>query len=163
MTIKLAAAAAALAVLAGPAWGAGFDARTPADVLGVLTTNGASGEMAHDGDGPAYISAKAGKLAFDAHFSHCNDAHSACEVVVYQIGFNSELVNVDQINRWNQWAVLCPAYLTAEKHPHTWMGARLSASLTRADVAAQQQDWLTCLDDFDRFTDDPEAFLKAHQ
>ena len=161
MSIRIALAAAAVAGgLAGPALAADFDARNPADVLAVLTTNGASGQMTKDADGPAYISAKAGKLTFDAHFSQCNDSRSACGVVVYQIGFSSELVTVDQINRWNHLATLCPAYLTAEKHPHTWMAARTSQNLSRDDVLAQQQDWLTCLDDFDRFTDDPERFLK---
>ena len=162
MTIRLALAAAGLAIaFGGPALA--FDARNPADVLAVLTTNGASGEMTKDAEGPAYISAKAGKLTFDAHFSQCNESRTACGVVVYQIGFSSELVTVDQINRWNHLATLCPAYLTTEKHPHTWMAARTSQNLSRDDVLAQQQDWLTCLDDFDRFTDDPEGFLKSRE
>ena len=170
MNIRLAAVAAAITGLlataapASAAVGAGaFDARNPEDVLKVLSTNGASGEMMKEDNGKPFISAKAGKLSFDVHFFRCNDAKTLCDVVLYQIGFDSELASVEQINRWNAWTLMCPAYLTTEKHPHALVSAIVSAGSSRAEVAAHQEEWLKCLSDFDQFTDDPEAFLKAHE
>ncbi len=164
MRLRLATAAAMFGATLAAASGAwAFDARSPDDVLGVLRTNGASGEMMKEDDGKPFISAKAGALSFDVHFYRCNDAKTSCQVVIYQLGFDSELANIGQINRWNAWTFLCPAYLTPENHPHVWFGAVAAASDTRETVAAQQNEWLACLTDFDKFTDDPEGFLKAHQ
>ena len=147
-----------LTVCAGPA-AAAFDAHNPDDVLAVLVTNGASGEIKVGDDGVKFIEAKAGKLGFEADFYKCNKEQNACETVTYQLGFDSVLVNVDQINTWNRWTLYCPAYLTKENHPHVWMSIAPSAHDTRAEIADQQSRFMDCLKDFDRFTDDPANFI----
>jgi len=72
-------------------------------------------------------------------------------------------IAVDQINRWNRWTILCPAYLNASGQPHVWFGVRPSPNDARSDVVNQMNTWLDCLSDFDKFTDAPDAFLKAHE
>ena len=140
---------------------AAFDARNPKDVFRVLSGNGATASWGRDDEGAAAIDARAGKLTFQVQFYRCNPARTQCAAVVYQAGFNSALVSLDQVNRWNRGVLLCPAYLTESNHPHAWLGVLASAHDTPDDVAWQQSSWLTCLTSFDRFTDDPEGFLKV--
>jgi hypothetical protein len=153
---------AALAVAGGgSAWA--FDARTPADVLVLLSGNGATGELKKDDKGRPYIDAKAGTLTFEIDFYGCNANDTGCSSTLYSTGWNMTSVSVDQINRWNRWTLMCPAYLTAENHPHAWYALRPSANEASADVVAELNVWLDCLSDFDKFTDAPDEFLKAHE
>jgi hypothetical protein len=154
---------AAAALLAGATSAAAFDARDPGDVLSVLSSNGATGEIKKDDHGNPYISAKAGKLSFEVDFFDCNASGAACGATLYATGWNMTSVNVEQINRWNRWTLMCPAYLTKEGHPHAWFGVRPSSNDARSDVVVQMNTWLDCLSDFDKFTDAPEAFLSAHE
>ncbi len=140
---------------------AAFDARNPKDVFRVLSGNGFAASWGRDDEGSAAIDATAGALTFQVQFYRCNPARTQCAAVIYQAGFNSALVTLDQINRWNRTVLLCPAYLTEANHPHAWLGVLASAHDTPDDVAWQQSSWLTCLKNFDRFTDDPEGFLKV--
>ena len=157
---KSAVGALALATVgAGPA--AALDARNPDDVLSVLVTNGASGEMKVGDDGGKFIEAKTGQLSFEVEFYKCNKEQNNCETVSYQLGFDSVLVNVDQINIWNRWTLYCPTYLTKENHPHIWMSVSPTLHDTRADIAAQQDRFLGCLSDFDKFTDNPENYIQT--
>jgi hypothetical protein len=140
-----------------------FDARDPADVLAVLTTNGASGDLKKDDKGAPYIEAKAGPLAFEVDFLDCNSQGTNCGSVLYATGWNMTNLSLEQINRWNRLTLMCPAYLTSEDHPHAWYGLRPSKNETRADVVAELNTWLDCLSDFDKFTDAPDEYLKAHE
>lgn len=160
--MKTAAAliAMVLALLATPALA--FDARKPADVLAVLQTNGASGELKTDDKGEPWIKGKVGKLTFEINFFRCDKAKIACEVVIYQLGWDEPLVTLEQVNAWNRRALLCPAYLNKENHPYAWYGLRASTTDTREVVAAQQEEWLGCVAEFDDFTSDPAAFIKAN-
>lgn len=158
---SLAAGLLAAASLAGPA--AAFSARSPTDVFQVVTTGGASGVWAKNdnGKGTDYIKAKTGKVPFDVDFFRCNDARSDCGLTIYQLAFASE-VTQDQLNGWNKWTTLCPAYHTESGNVRMWMAVLAPQSATRADVAAQVDEWLGCVKNFDAFTDDPGAFLEAH-
>jgi hypothetical protein len=157
----LIAIAASLAANATAA--AAFDSRNPADVLSVLTSNGASGEIKKDDKGKPYIDAKAGALGFEVDFFDCNEAGAVCGTTMYATGWNLTSVSVEQMNRWNRWTLLCPGYLTKENHPHAWFGVKPSVNDARSDVVNQMNTWLDCLSDFDKFTDAPEDFLKAHE
>jgi hypothetical protein len=149
----------ALALTAGRA--AAFDARNPADVLSVITANGASGELKTTDKGLPWIDAKAGKLGFEVDFTGCDADRTNCKTVLYALGFNMTSITLDQINGWNRWTVLCPAYLTTENHPRAWFGLRPSHNDSFEDVRAQESAWLTCMSDFDKFTDAPDVFLKS--
>ena len=151
-------AAAAVLPAAGGAWA--FDARDPGDVLSVLTSNGASGTIKTDDKGNPWIDAKAGKLGFEVDFTHC-DGKTNCKTVLYAMGFDMTSVTLEQINGWNRWAVLCPSYLTTENHPRAWFGIKPSPNDSPTDVKTQLNAWLDCMSDFDKFTDNPDAFLKA--
>jgi hypothetical protein len=142
---------------------AAFDARNPTDVLAVLSANGASGDLKKDEKGKPYIDAKAGTLGFEVDFYDCDDKGAVCATTLYTTGWNMSSVTIEQINRWNRWTVLCPAYLNSENHPHAWYALKPSVNEARSDVAVELGGWLDCLSDFDKFTDDPEVFLKAHE
>jgi hypothetical protein len=77
------------------------------------------------------------------------------------MGFDMTSVTLDQINGWNRWTVLCPSYLTTENHPRSWFGVKPSPNDSPTDVKVQLDAWLDCMSDFDKFTDNPDAFLKA--
>jgi hypothetical protein len=154
----LAALAAAIG-LATPA--AAFDARKPADVLAVLQTNGASGELKIDDKGAPWIKGLVGKLVFEINFLQCDTAKTACDMVVYQLGWDDDdLVNYEQVNRWNRNAYLCPAYLNKDNHPYAWYALRPSVNDRLEDVVAQQKEWLTCVSEFDDFTGAPDTYFK---
>jgi hypothetical protein len=155
--------AAGMALAAAATSAAAFDARDPTDVLSVLSSNGASGDLKKDEKGKPYIDAKAGNLSFEVDFYDCNDHGVACATTIYTTGWNMTSVTVDQVNRWNRWTALCPAYLTSENHPHAWYGLKPSSNEARTDVVTELNAWLDCLSDFDKFTDAPEDFLKAHE
>lgn len=154
-------ATAGSAVPTAPATPLPFDARNPADVLSVLQNNGASGELKVGDDGQPFIDGKAEKLIFEVDFYRCNKEHVACESAAYQLGYDSELITVDQSNSWNRWSLFCGTYLTKDKHPHVWMAIRPSTHDTREDVIAQQNNWMSCMHDFDDFTDDPAHFIQT--
>jgi hypothetical protein len=158
-----AAITASLLLGATTADAAAFDARDPAEVLTVIAANGASGDLKKDDKGMPYIDAKAGTLSFEVDFFDCDQAGGACATAIYATGWDLTSVSLDQINRWNRWTLMCPAYLTTDNHPHAWFAVKPSANDTRADVANQLNTWLDCLSDFDKFTDAPDAFLKAHE
>ncbi|WP_340646327.1 hypothetical protein [Phenylobacterium sp.] len=89
-------------------------------------------------------------------------AVTACDQLVDQLGWNDDdLANDEQINRWNRNANFCPAYLNKDNHPYVWYALRASASDRREDVVAQQKEWLTCVSDFDDFTNAPDTYFKA--
>jgi len=157
---RAAAFTAALLAVATPA--SAFDARKPADVLAVLQTNGASGELKTDDKGEPWIKGLVGKLIFEVNFLKCDKLKTACDLVVYQLGWDDDaLVNAEQINLWNRNAYLCPAYLNKDNHPYAWYALRPSVNDRREDVVAQQKEWLGCVADFDDFTSGPEAYFKT--
>ena len=154
------AALAVVASLAAPA--SAFDARKPADVLAVLQTNGASGELKTDDKGAPWIKGLVGKLIFEVNFLKCDKTKTACDLVVYQLGWDDDdLANAEQINLWNRNAYLCPAYLNKDNHPYAWYALRPSVNDRREDVVAQQKEWLGCVADFDDFTSGPDTYFKA--
>ncbi|MES2721860.1 MAG: YbjN domain-containing protein [Pseudomonadota bacterium] len=164
MTFRIIAGAAsltaALLVFATPA--SAFDARKPADVLAVLQTNGASGELKTDDKGEPWIKGLVGKLIFEVNFLKCDKTKTACDLVVYQLGWDDDdLVNFEQINLWNRNAYLCPAYLNKDNHPYAWYALRPSVNDRREDVVAQQKEWLGCVADFDDFTSGPDTYFKT--
>jgi hypothetical protein len=154
-------AAAAVMLAAGGAHA--VNAGDPSDVLSVISSNGASGTLKTDDKGNPWIDAKAGKLGFEVDFFHCNSAKSNCTVVLYAMGFDMTSVTLEQLNGWNRWAELCPVYLTSTKNPRMWFPVKVSPNDTPDDIKAQQNAWLDCMSDFDKFTDDPDAFLKSIQ
>ena len=151
--------AAAALLSAGGAWA--FDSGDPVSVLSVLSSNGASGAIKVDAKGNPWIDAKAGKLSFEVDFLHCDDAKTHCGTVIYAMGFDMTSISLDQLNGWNRWAELCPAYLTSENHPRTWFGIKPSPNDRAEEVKIELNAWLDCMSDFDKFTDNPDAFLKS--
>ena len=164
MTFRIFAGAAALtaALLAFATSASAFDARKPADVLAVLQTNGASGELKTDDKGLPWIKGLVGKLIFEVNFLKCDKTKTVCDLVVYQLGWDDDdLVTFEQINLWNRNAYLCPAYLDKDNHPYAWYALRPSVNDRREDVVAQQKEWLGCVADFDDFTSGPNVYFKT--
>ena len=162
--LLVAGLAVCLATLAGASDAAAtFDARNPADVLAVISSNGATGELKKDENGRPYIEAKTGALPFELDFYGCDANGATCSKVLYTIAWQTNAVSLDQVNRWNRLTLMCPAYLNTGNHPRAWYGVRPSASETSDDVVAELNIWLDCLSEFDKFTDAPEAYLKANE
>ncbi len=162
--MRLGLAAVALGATLAAASGAwAFDARSPEDVLGVLKADGASPKMKKEADGRPYIVALKKGQTFVVRFHRCNDDKTSCQVVVYNLTFAHDPANVDQINRWNVWSLLCPADREPPGHPHVRFSVLAAASDTRDTVVAEQNEWQACLTDFAEFAHDPEGFLKAHE
>jgi hypothetical protein len=155
---------AAMGVGAGlPATAADFDARRPKDVLSVVTTNGASGELKAAKDGKPYIDAKAGKIFFDVDFYDCDDAKALCTTQNFYASWTSKDVTVEQMNRWNRWTLWCPGYLDKDGEPNMWSNTPVYAHETREDVVSTVDGWMGCLRDFDAFVANPEDVLKQKE
>jgi hypothetical protein len=152
-------AASAIALTGGRAMA--FDARNPPDVLAVIQGDGAAGAIKIDKNGAPWIDGKVGKLGFEVDFTGC-DAHGLnCKRAFYAMAFDMSSITLDQINGWNRSSIVCPAYLTTANHPRVWYGLIPSAADTPVSVKGQFDAWLGCMTDFDKFTDGPDAFLKA--
>ncbi len=149
------------AVLGAAGQAAAFDARDPSDLLSVIIDNGASGTLKTDSHGAPWIDAKAGRLAFEVDFSNCDPAKTHCKAALYRFGFDMTSITL-KLNGWNKWTLLCPAYETADRHPHAWYALQLSPNESAGDIKAIDAAWLDCMNDFDKFTDNPDAFLKAN-
>lgn len=150
---------AALA-LAGLARADDFDARRAKDTAGVVTSNGASGEVKAGEDGKPTISAQAARIYFDVYFDDCDTTKTLCNTVIFSGSWDTTKVSTDQINRWNRWTLFCPGYLDTRGKPEIWYGIAVSQHTAKDDVATDVDRWMGCLQDFDDFVGDPEAFLK---
>jgi hypothetical protein len=160
-TILAAVTAAAMSLaLAGPA--AAFDQRNPADVLSVINASGATATMQKPAGKAPYIEGRSGQLTFETQFYNCNEAKSLCGTVVYTANWDTKDVSLQEINGWNQWVFLCPAYLTSDGQPMLWYGLKAFADDSREQATASFEDWQDCLTQFHDFVGDPQAFLKAH-
>ena len=154
--------AAALAA-AGAARADDFDARKAPDILSVVTTHGASGELKNDKQGRPTIEARAGTLYFGVDFSDCNDARTSCDTFMLSGAWNAKDVSLDQVNRWNRWTAFCPAYLDREGAPNMWYTLAVTSHTSREEVAADMDRWIDCLQSFDALVGSPEDFLRRHE
>jgi hypothetical protein len=140
------------------------DSRSPQVVLSVLSGNGASGELKRDDQGTPWIDAKAGSLKFTVEFFGCNAPKTLCDSIVYQVGWSDVKVTIDQLNGWNRWVLFCPAYKVKDGDwPRAWYPVKGFSEDTEDHIKSEQDEWLSCLSNFDRFTDDPDGFLRTHQ
>jgi hypothetical protein len=162
-TLTLAAMLGLAALTAPPAHAADFDARSPKDVLAVVTTNGASGELTIGKDGKPTIKGQAGRIYFDVYFDDCDATKAQCGTLIFTGSWDSRKVTADQINRWNRWTLFCPAYLEADSSPDMWYSVAVSARSGREDVADDVERWMNCLQDFDDFVGAPDDFLKRNE
>lgn len=153
--------AALPAIAASPA--AGFDARHPKDVLSVVTSNGASGELKVGKDGKPYIDGKAGKIFFDIDFYDCDAAKSLCTTQNFYASWTSKDVTVEQMNRWNRWTLWCPGYLDKDGEPNMWSSASANAHETREEMISAMDAWMDCLRDFDDFVANPDDALRRKE
>jgi hypothetical protein len=155
--------AAAGFALTGAAQGADFNAGAAKDVLGIVTTHGASAEIKSNTDGKPYIDGQAGRLRFQVYFNECDDKGGACGSLMFNGSWDSKKITVDQLNRWNRWTLYCPAYLDTDGTPDIWYSVAVSERTSSDDVAADLDRWMGCLQDFDDLVDSPEEFLSHHQ
>lgn len=156
--------AVALTLAASPSAGAAdFDARSAKDVLGVVTSNGASGDLEAGKDGKPSIKGQAGRIYFDVYFDDCDAAKALCNTIIFTGSWDSKKITADQINRWNRWTLFCPAYLEADGAPDMWYSVAVSSRFGKQDVADDVERWMNCLQDFDDFVGGPEDFLKRNE
>lgn len=151
------------AILAAAPAPSDFDARKPKDVLGVVTTNGASGALKLGKDGKPFIEAQAGKIFFDVDFYDCDEAKASCTTQNFNAYWTTKDVTTDQMNRWNRWTLWCPGYIDKDHQPNMWMSVSVFAKQTHDDQVDVVNTWLDCLRDFDDFVASPEEVLKQKE
>ena len=139
-----------------------FDARKAADVAGVVSANGASGQLKTGSDGKTYFDGQAGQLYFNVNFQDCDKDRAQCGTAVFTGSWNAKNVTADQINSWNRWTLFCPAYLDTDGSPNVWYSLAVSEHTDATDVAGAVGTWMGCLKDFDSFVGGPADFLKRN-
>src|SRR5579863_4280419 len=72
---------------------ADFDARRAADVTGIVTSNGASGELKTGADGKPMLEAQAGRIYFDVDFDDCDTAKTLCNTVTFAGWWDTDKLN----------------------------------------------------------------------
>lgn len=160
--LKLAALAGALAAWAGAAQAASFDARNPRDVATVLSAGGL--KVTVDTSGPTpFVAGEIDGVRFVGEFYECDAAKSRCNVLAYGASWAMPTVNVQDLNGWNNWTFMCPAYKDRKDGtPHLWYGLGLTGSETPETIRSQFTTWRGCIDDFQQLLADPQGWLKAN-
>lgn len=160
--LKAAIVSGALVAFAGAAQAAPFDARNPRDVATVLSAGGLKVTVDTSGATP-YIAGEIDGVRFVGEFYECDAAKTRCNVMAYGASWAMPAVKLENINGWNNWTFMCPAYKDRKDGtPHVWYGMGLTASDTPESVRSQFTTWRGCIEDFQNLLADPDAWLKAN-
>ena len=158
----LAGAAMAAAAVASAAQADDFDARHPADVAKVIAAHGANGALKRGDGGKDVFEGQVGELFFEIHFQDCDAGRTLCQTMVFSGSWSSKELGADLLNRWNRWALYCPAFGDTDATPVIWYPVAVSAHTAPEDIAADLGVWMNCLKDFDSFVSGPDDFLRRN-
>lgn len=164
MIKKIAAVAMASAMLfATGAQAAAFSGGNASDTARVLQADGLTAKVDADGKKPYVAAQLKDGTKFIVEYYRCDSNKQNCGIAIWTANWNSQ-VTKEQLNRWNRWTFVCPIYAEDEdKSTSIWMGVTVTPSMNAQAVQLQEKAFLTCLDDFQTFLQDPEAFLKANE
>jgi len=138
-----------------------FDARNPADLIALLASMGAQGEVTgrqEDGVGLKFSNPAYG---FSAQFAGCDAQGRACKALAFSAVSEARTATVAQINGFNQTSINCHAYQDNAGKPHAWYSALVFASTTREDMVTHIGAWQGCWASFGDFLKNPTAYLAA--
>ncbi len=149
---------AALSVT-GAAQAASFSSGSNADTAKVLQADGMTAKTAVEGSKPYVAAVTADGSKFVVEYYKCDASKLNCGIAIWTANWDTQ-VTTDQINRWNRWTFVCPAYSAADKSSSVWMGVNPAPSDNAQTVELQAKMFSSCLVSFKDFLSDPEAFLK---
>lgn len=144
---------------AKPAASAGFDARDPAALVGLLAAMDAKAAVVGSNDGVVVLDIATPGGKFGAQFVDCDAQGKACGMVAFSTAFERRGANLAQINVFNRSQVACRGYLTDDGRANVMYGAMLSARTNAAEMKQHLGIWQGCLSTFGRFNREPQTFV----
>jgi hypothetical protein len=147
----------------GAAQAAGFSGGSSANVASVLTADGVTAVTKTEGKKPYVAATLKDGTKFVVEFYHCDANKLNCGIAIWTANWTSTVTS-EQLNRWNRWTFTCPSYaMDDDKSTAVWMGINVAPSDNAQSVELQFKAFNHCLDQFQEFLTDPEAFLKANE
>lgn len=135
-----------------------FDAGVIADVAKVFKADGLQATVTK-GE-PDYIAAVTPDgVKFITELYQCDGGR--CQLAIYSANWTVPGITLDDINGWNRWTFMCPAYMSADNKPTVFMGVQTAVSDDPQAVELEVKRWMGCMDNFQSFLRDPKAFLKG--
>jgi len=151
---KPAAASTPRAAPSGP-----FDARNPADLIALLASMGAQGQVSSRQDDVVALKISNPAYSFSAQFAGCDGQGRACKALAFGGVSDARTATIAQINGFNQTSINCHAYQDNAGKPHAWYSTLLFASTTREDMVTHIGAWQGCWASFGDFLKNPTAYL----
>ncbi|HEV2533192.1 MAG TPA: YbjN domain-containing protein [Phenylobacterium sp.] len=153
---KPATAAATDAAPGGP-----FDAREPGNLIALLATLDAKGQVtAHDREGVLIrVTSPAG--GFTVQYEGCNQQGHVCSAVQFDASAEAKTATIAEINGFNQSSLACRIFQDKAGKPHVLYSSLVFASSSRQDMLTHINAWRGCLADFGGFLKDPPGYLAA--
>ena len=155
-TLATAALAALLTVSAAQA-APKFDSGSINDVAKVMQADGMKAEITK-GKPDYIVGTTTDGVKFMAELYQCDTGR--CQVTVYTAFWGPGKATAEDMNGWNSWTFMCPAFLKEGK-PFVTMGVQTAPSDDAQAVELELKRWVGCMDSFQDFLRDPKAFLKS--
>jgi hypothetical protein len=147
---------------AAPATPSGpFDARNPADLIALLASMGAQGQVTNRQDDVVALKFSNPAYSFSVQFAGCDAQGRACKALAFSGVSDARTATVAQINGFNQTSINCHAFQDNAGKPHAWYSALVFASTTRDDMVTHIGAWQGCWASFGDFLKNPTAYLAA--
>jgi hypothetical protein len=138
-----------------------FDARNPADLIALLASMGAQGQVTSRQDDVVALKFSNPAYGFSAQFAGCDAQGRACKALAFSGVSDARTATIAQINGFNQTSINCHAFQDNAGKPHAWYSALVFASTTREDMATHIGAWQGCWASFGDFLKNPTAYLAA--
>jgi len=141
--------------------GAGFDARDPANLVALLSSMGATAQVADSHDGDVKLSVKTPSFSFGAEYVDCGASGKACQALAFSATSEKSRANLAQLNAFNQTSITCRVFQDQTAKPHVVYSTILTATDTREELRTHLGVWQGCLVSFGAFLADPIAYLAS--
>jgi hypothetical protein len=138
-----------------------FDARNPADLIALLGSMGAHGEVTSRQEDGVALKFSNPAYGFSAQFAGCDAQGRACKALAFSGVSDARTATLAQINAFNQTSINCHAYQDNAGKPHAWYSALVFPSTTRDDMVTHIGAWQGCWASFGDFLKNPTAYLAA--
>ena len=127
MNLRLALAAFAMLVFAGPVQAQSVMATNPISVVQALQSAGYPAALGRDEQGAPKIDTSAGGTSFIVYFFDCTNGRD-CRAVQFHSSYESEAPALETINRWNRDYRYTRAFVTADGNPALEFDINLDAA-----------------------------------
>jgi hypothetical protein len=138
---------------------AGFDARDPAAMIGVLAEMGAKAEVSRSTQEEVFLKVTTPAFAFNMQYVGCDRTGRACRAIAFATVAEQRRANISQLNAFNQTSLTCRVFQDQAAKPHVMYSTLVSAADTREEMRAHVGVWQGCLAAFGAFLNDPPGYL----